>query len=256
MLVPPRGDGARARRPPLEGAESLAEPRAATPGGERVAALLDDVWLAEPSELARAQSGVLVTREGHCYDAERGELWFAGETAEAVLLQLDARRRALAEEVEELERRAERAAERRRPPVPLEPLASSSAERLGARAGAAPPRRSSASRRRFRARVDAGATKAGELAAELRRLGGAEAEVRREAAEAGERAGGIDVERARLEAERARRGVGSRRPEPSPRRRGPGGARDRGSSGSSGAARRSARSTRSPRRSTSARRSG
>jgi chromosome segregation protein len=40
-----------------------------------------------------------------------------------------------------------------------------------------------------------------ELAAELRRLGGEEAEVRRVAAEAGERAGGIDVERARLEAE-------------------------------------------------------
>ena len=53
----------------------------------------------------------------------------------------------------------------------------------------------------LRARVDAGATRAGELAAELRRLGGEEAEVRRVAAEAGERAGGIDVERARLEAE-------------------------------------------------------
>ena len=53
----------------------------------------------------------------------------------------------------------------------------------------------------LRARVDAGATQAGELAAELRRLGGEEAEVRRVASEAGERAGGIDVERARLEAE-------------------------------------------------------
>jgi chromosome segregation protein len=55
----------------------------------------------------------------------------------------------------------------------------------------------------LRARVDAGATRAGELAAELRRLGGEEAEVRRVAAEASERAGGIDVERARLEAEAA-----------------------------------------------------
>src|SRR6185312_14583825 len=53
----------------------------------------------------------------------------------------------------------------------------------------------------LRARVDAGATRAGELAAELRRLGGEEAEVRRVAAEAGERAGGIEVEGARLEAE-------------------------------------------------------
>ena len=55
----------------------------------------------------------------------------------------------------------------------------------------------------LRARVDAGATRAGELAAELRRLGGEEVEVRRAAAEAGERAAGIDVERARLEAEAA-----------------------------------------------------
>src|SRR6185295_10578669 len=97
VLVPPRGDGTHARRPPLDGAESLADHVRPLPGGERVAALLADVWLAEPSELVRAQSGVLVTREGHCYDAERGELWFSGETAEAVLLQLDARRRALAE---------------------------------------------------------------------------------------------------------------------------------------------------------------
>src|SRR5213079_2266715 len=39
-----------------------------------------------------------VTAEGFGYDPQRGELWFAGETAEAVLLELDARRRALAEE--------------------------------------------------------------------------------------------------------------------------------------------------------------
>jgi chromosome segregation protein len=55
----------------------------------------------------------------------------------------------------------------------------------------------------LRARVDAGATRAGELAAELRRLGGDEAEARRAAAEAGERSAGIDVERARLEGEAA-----------------------------------------------------
>jgi chromosome segregation protein len=39
-----------------------------------------------------------VTSDGYGYDPQRGELWFAGETAEAVLLELDARRRALAEE--------------------------------------------------------------------------------------------------------------------------------------------------------------
>ena len=163
-----------------------------------MAELLADVWLAEPSDLARAESGVLVTREGHCYDAERGELWFSGETAEAVLLQLDARRRALAHEAEELERRAEELPAEA-PPVPLEPLVALAERLAAALAGAAEAiERFEAP---FRARVDAGATKAGELAAELRRLGGEEADVRRVTAEAGERAGGIDVERARLEAE-------------------------------------------------------
>jgi chromosome segregation protein len=156
------------------------------------------VWLAEPADLARAEAGVLVTREGHCFDAERGELWFAGETAEAVLLQLDARRRALAEEVEELERRADEAPAELAP-LPLEPLAAL-ADRLAAslRGAAEAAERFEAP---FRARVDAGATRAGELAAELRRLGGAEVEARQAALEAGERGSAIDVERARLEAE-------------------------------------------------------
>src|SRR5206468_8416954 len=48
-----------------------------------------------------------VTREGFGYDPARGELWFAGETAEAVLLELQARRRALETEVDELRTRAQ-----------------------------------------------------------------------------------------------------------------------------------------------------
>ncbi len=198
VLVPACGEDRRPARPPLLGAEPLSCRVHPRPGGERVAELLEDVWLAEPSELAQAESGILVTREGHCFDAARGELWFAGETAEAVLLQLDARRRALAQEADELEQHAEELPAEA-PPVPTGPLAAL-AERLASAlqdaAGAA---------ERFeaplRARVDAGATRAGELAAELRRLGGEEAEVRRAAAEAGERAAGIDVEGARLEAE-------------------------------------------------------
>jgi chromosome segregation protein len=200
VLVPPRGEERRPSRPPLLGAEPLSSHVRALPGGERVAELLADVWLAEPADLERAESGVLVTREGHCFDAQRGELWFAGETAEAVLLQLDARRRALAREADELERKAEELPAEA-PPVPSGPLVAL-AERLGAALQEA-----AAAAERFeaplRARVDAGATRAGELAAELRKLGGAEAEVRRVAAEAGERAAGIDVERARLEAEAA-----------------------------------------------------
>jgi chromosome segregation protein len=55
-----------------------------------------------------------VTREGYGYDPQRGELWFAGETAEAVLLELEARRVALAVEAKSLAEQshaAERAAE-------------------------------------------------------------------------------------------------------------------------------------------------
>jgi len=200
VLVPPRAEANGRARPPLLGAEQLASRVRARPGGERVAALLADVWLAERQELQRAESGVLVTKEGHCFDADRGELWFAGETAEAVLLQLDARRRALAAEAEELERRAEELPAELAP-APTEPLVEL-AERL-----AASLQESLAAAARFeaplRARVDAGATRAGELAAELRRLGGDEAEVRRTAAEAGERAAAIDVERAHIEAEAA-----------------------------------------------------
>jgi chromosome segregation protein len=213
VLVPRREETRHAARPPLPDAEPLSLHVRARPGGERVAELLADVWLAEPAEIAQAESGVLVTREGHCFDAARGELWFAGETAEAVLLQLDARRRGLAQEADELERRAEELPAEARP-IPTGPLAAS-AERLVAALGDAV---SAAERFEapLRARVDAGATRAGELAAELRRLGGDEAEVRRAAAEAGERAAGIDVERARLEAEaaEARRRLDDARAEP------------------------------------------
>jgi len=203
VLVPARAETKRPSRPPLLGAQPLSSRVRPRPGGERVAELIADIWLAEPSDLARAESGVLVTRDGHCYDAERGELWFAGETAEAVLLQLDARRRALAREADELERRAEETKPEAEPaPAPAARPLVALAERLGAAlAGAAE------AAERFeaplRARVDAGSSRAGVLAAELRRLGGEEAEARRLAAEAGERRGAIDVERARLEAEAA-----------------------------------------------------
>jgi chromosome segregation protein len=53
----------------------------------------------------------------------------------------------------------------------------------------------------LRARADAGTTRTGALAEELRRLGAAEVDARRTAAEAGERLSAIDVERARIEAE-------------------------------------------------------
>src|SRR6266516_133760 len=63
-----------------------------------------------PKERLLEAKELSVTREGFAYDPERGELWYAGEAAEAVLLELDARRRALESEIEELDAAAERAA--------------------------------------------------------------------------------------------------------------------------------------------------
>jgi chromosome segregation protein len=212
-----------------------------------------------------------VTPEGFGYDPARGDLWFAGEAAEAVLLELEARRRALAEDVDVLERRARDAAERaefaaetaRRAEAAfaevahlvgvrlgqlaalaerlaaaltiesadvteelrgvaaaeghLRRAAAEIAERVGPLTGGDPAVGAAAERlltvltdaeavaERFeaplRARVDAGGTRTQELAARLRELGAAEAELRRETSEAGERTAAVDVERARIEAE-------------------------------------------------------
>jgi chromosome segregation protein len=63
--------------------------------------VVDSLPVVESNELLR--SGVsAVTREGLGWDPARGELWFAGETAEAVLLELEARRREHVEEVDAL----------------------------------------------------------------------------------------------------------------------------------------------------------
>jgi chromosome segregation protein len=166
---------------------------------------------AKPSELVARyavvekeqllQSAVpAVTPDGFGYDPERGELWFSGETAEAVWLELEARRRALAHEIEQLERRPQS------PPPAADPRLVAMGERLVQMlAGAA------ATARRFeaplRARVDAGGARTGDAATRLRELAAREAELRRRAIEAGERASGIEVELARLdgEAEAARR---------------------------------------------------
>jgi chromosome segregation protein len=142
-----------------------------------------------------------VTPEGFGYDPQRGELWFAGETAEAVWLELEARRRALAAEVDELDARVaepipEDAYSAARDPmtVTLARLAARLVETLD---GIADDRFDGA----LRARADAGATRTGALAEELRNLGAQEVEVRQSATEAGERLSAIDVERARIEAE-------------------------------------------------------
>jgi chromosome segregation protein len=142
-----------------------------------------------------------VTPEGFGYDPQRGEIWFAGETAEAVWLELEARRRALAAEVDDLEARVEApipedaySATRDPLTVALARLAAQLVETLD---GIGDDRFEAP----LRARADAGASRTGALAEDLRRLGAEEVDARRAAAEAGERLSAVDVERARIEAE-------------------------------------------------------
>jgi chromosome segregation protein len=163
--------------------------------GARPAELVGRYAVVAKDELL-ASAVPAVTPEGFGYDPERGELWFAGETAEAVWLELEARRRALEREVEEL-RSAPPAA-----PATADPRLVAAGERLRRTlAGAAQTGlRFEAA---LRARVDAGGSRTGDAATALRELAAREAELRRGAAEAGERAAAIDVELARLEAEQA-----------------------------------------------------
>jgi chromosome segregation protein len=176
-----------------------------------------------------------VTREGFGYDPDRGELWFSGVAAEAVLLEMEARRNALVEEARRLAEQAE-AAEQRAAEAAAR-AASAEAEYLTASASAPAPsasvpliapsvlaRLASGAERLaealsrslttafrletpLRARVDAGALRAKDLGEELRRLGAAEVELRRELEEASERLTTAEVELARIdgETEEARR---------------------------------------------------
>jgi chromosome segregation protein len=161
-----------------------------------------------------------VTREGFGYDPASGELWFAGETAEAVLLELEAHRRELAERVDDLDARVAnasarvasaraRAAEARAaldtlPSGRLDPVVAARLARLSARLADVLEGAIVVSGRLeapLRARVDAGSHRAQELGEALRRLGAQEVELRREAAEVSERANAVEVELARLEAD-------------------------------------------------------
>jgi chromosome segregation protein len=164
-----------------------------------------------------------VTQEGFGYDPGRGELWFVGETAEAVLLELHGRRSELATEAERLaaqlseatrvavdtaarataaEAALGRAPSRRLSGLDPECLARlvTLAEALGAALGDA---RRAAGRFEapLRARVDAGSTRAGELGEELRRLGAAEVDLRHGLEEASAALTAAEVDIARIEAE-------------------------------------------------------
>jgi chromosome segregation ATPase len=163
--------------------------------GARPAELVEGYAVVPKDELLRSPVPA-VTSEGFGYDPDCGELWFAGETAEAVWLELEARRRALAAEINRLRENPTA------PPPAADPALVSAGERLvRALTGAA-----EAGRRfeaQLRARVDAGGSRTGDAATALRELAAREAELRRGAAEAGERAAAIDVELARLGAEQS-----------------------------------------------------
>jgi chromosome segregation protein len=117
-----------------------------------------------------------VTDEGFGFDPQRGELWFVGEAAEAVLLELQTRRRELEAEVAALQDAAQQA--------------DSDARAASERAVAAEAAYGEVSHLREQ--------RAAKLAGELARLGGLEHEARRESAHAHERAAAAELERARL----------------------------------------------------------
>jgi chromosome segregation ATPase len=139
-----------------------------------------------------------VTREGFAYDPHRRELWYAGEAAEAVLLELEARRRGLEAEIAALDERAERVTAE---PVEAPSALVGAAERL-ARVLASVAKDAARHEPALRGRADARGVRARELGDELRELGAREAELRRAAADAAEKASAIDVELATIGAER------------------------------------------------------
>jgi len=141
-----------------------------------------------------------VTPEGFGYDPERGELWFAGETAEALLLELQARRSGLAAELEKLRARVHAPIPDAAYSLERDPVAGRSAA-LGARLVRALEVSVARFEAPLREEVEAGATRNGELGAELRRLGAAEVELRQELSAAAEAVSAVEVEAARVEAE-------------------------------------------------------
>jgi chromosome segregation ATPase len=150
-----------------------------------------------PSELLLSATGPAVTVEGHYYDPARGVLKFTGDTAEAVLLELEAQRRRLSDEAASLTARATRAVPRLADPA-LVAAGAVLVESISAVLRAVDRLQAP-----MLAEADRGAVRAGELAAELRALGGREVELRREHSETSERVAGVDVEVARFEAEQA-----------------------------------------------------
>jgi chromosome segregation protein len=167
--------------------------------GREPAQLVAQIPVVSKEELLTSRVAA-VTPEGFGYDPERGELWFAGETAEALLLELQARRRALASELDELRARLDTPIPDAAYSVDPNPFAER-AVRLTERLLRALEVTVAHFETPLRTDVDAGAARSGELGAELRRLGAAEVELRQELTAASDAVSTVEVEAARLEAE-------------------------------------------------------
>jgi chromosome segregation protein len=212
-----RGGSRRDGTPPVAGARALTS---FVSGAADAVALLEGVWLVEPGLLGEVRRGLAVTHEGDGFDADRGELWYAGDTGEVVLLELDARRGALADEADELAARAtaaaheadEAAARAAADEAAYAEVAhlrgtALDAELLGRLVGVVDglselTERAVACVDRveapLEARLAASDRRSQELGTELRRLAGLEADARREAAEASAMAREAELVLARL----------------------------------------------------------
>ena len=210
-------DAAAVTTPPVEGARPLGS---LATGSAAALRLLDGFWLVAADRLLDATHATVITSEGHGYDPERGELWFAGETAEAVLLEMDARRRALADGAAELAGRSSSAAHAAEEAAAAAAVAEEAfakvahlrvrnvdPELLGLLVECVAQLESALGRARLlatgleepiAARLTVGAQQAGDLGAELRRLSVLEADATRDAAAAVARAQEAEVVVARL----------------------------------------------------------
>ena len=218
LAVVVASQGRREAAAPVAGARPLTE---LVSGPDDAVRLLDGIWLVERSQLREIATGIAITADGEGYDADRGDVWLAGETGEGVLLELETRRRALADEAEELAARARRSRPRggrggRPPGGGRDGVCGCRAPaRRDRRPGGARPARSPSStgvddglRRaielvaRLEAPVNAersaGERRSHELTEELRRLTALELEARREATESARAAAAADVVVARL----------------------------------------------------------
>jgi chromosome segregation ATPase len=156
---------------------------------------LDGIDVVAPEELLAATRPA-VTLAGHFYDPERGVLSFTGDTAEAVLLELEAQRRRLLDEASKLREQAAQTLPRL-PDPSLIAAAAAIVETLSAAVRSAERLQAP-----LLADADRAAVRAGDLAAELRALGGREVELRRALSDAAQRTATVEVEIARLEADR------------------------------------------------------